>query len=53
MYYLNVMAGPGADRARLICDRPDHAGVRDTRDGRPPHPPRPLHTALDSRRDHA
>ncbi|MGH3503074.1 MAG: 5-deoxy-glucuronate isomerase [Nocardioidaceae bacterium] len=30
MYYLNVMAGPGEERAWLICDDPSHAWVRDT-----------------------
>jgi 5-deoxy-glucuronate isomerase len=30
MYYLNVMAGPGAEREWLICDDPDHAWVRGT-----------------------
>jgi 5-deoxy-glucuronate isomerase len=30
LYYLNVMAGPGATRAWLICDDPAHAWVRDT-----------------------
>ena len=30
MYYLNVMAGPGAERAWLICDHPDHAWIRGT-----------------------
>jgi 5-deoxy-glucuronate isomerase len=30
MYYLNVMAGPGADRAWLARDHPDHAWVRET-----------------------
>jgi 5-deoxy-glucuronate isomerase len=30
MYYLNVMAGPGEERAWLICDDPAHAWVRDT-----------------------
>ncbi len=29
MYYLNVMAGPGAERAWLICDDPAHAWVRE------------------------
>ncbi|MDR1428312.1 MAG: 5-deoxy-glucuronate isomerase [Bifidobacteriaceae bacterium] len=29
MYYLNVMAGPGRDRAWRITDHPDHAWVRD------------------------
>lgn len=28
MYYLNVMAGPGAERAWLIADHPDQAWVR-------------------------
>jgi 5-deoxy-glucuronate isomerase len=30
MYYLNVMAGPGAQREWLISDDPDHAWVRKT-----------------------
>ncbi|MRJ78125.1 5-deoxy-glucuronate isomerase [Aeromicrobium sp. SMF47] len=30
LYYLNVMAGPGEERAWLICDDPAHAWVRDT-----------------------
>jgi 5-deoxy-glucuronate isomerase len=30
LYYLNVMAGPDADRAWLITDDPVHAWVRDT-----------------------
>ena len=30
LYYLNVMAGPGAERAWLICDDPAHAWVRET-----------------------
>ncbi len=29
LYYLNVMAGPGPDRAWRICDDPAHAWVRD------------------------
>ena len=29
LYYLNVMAGPGAERAWLICDDPEHAWVRE------------------------
>ncbi|MEU1662157.1 5-deoxy-glucuronate isomerase [Streptomyces sparsogenes] len=32
LYYLNVMAGPGPDRAWLICDDPAHAWVRTTWD---------------------
>ncbi len=38
MYYLNVMAGPGAERAWLICDHPDHAWIRDTWPSRPVDP---------------
>ncbi|MCW8098766.1 5-deoxy-glucuronate isomerase [Streptomyces tauricus] len=38
MYYLNVMAGPGADRAWLICDHPDHAWIRDTWPDQPVDP---------------
>ena len=38
MYYLNVMAGPGADRAWLICDHPDHAWIRDTWPSQPVDP---------------
>jgi 5-deoxy-glucuronate isomerase len=30
MYYLNVMAGPGAERAWKISDHPNHAWVRGT-----------------------
>ncbi|GAA0637691.1 5-deoxy-glucuronate isomerase [Sporichthya brevicatena] len=30
LYYLNVMAGPGPERAWLICDDPAHAWVRGT-----------------------
>ena len=38
MYYLNVMAGPGAERAWLICDHPDHAWIRDTWPSQPVDP---------------
>ncbi|MFI8067971.1 5-deoxy-glucuronate isomerase [Streptomyces sp. NPDC086033] len=30
LYRLDVMAGPGPDRVRLICDDPAHGRVRDT-----------------------
>jgi 5-deoxy-glucuronate isomerase len=30
LYYLNVMAGPGTERAWLICDDPAHGWVRET-----------------------
>ncbi|MFG2984601.1 5-deoxy-glucuronate isomerase [Streptomyces sp. NPDC048258] len=33
MYYLNVMAGPGATREWLIRDHPDHGWIRSTWDG--------------------
>jgi 5-deoxy-glucuronate isomerase len=33
LYYLNVMAGPGDNRAWLICDDPSHGWVRRTWDG--------------------
>ncbi|MEO8907158.1 MAG: 5-deoxy-glucuronate isomerase [Microbacteriaceae bacterium] len=33
LYYLNVMAGPGAERVWNISDDPAHAWVRDTWDG--------------------
>ena len=42
MYYLNVMAGPGPDRAWLICDDPAHAWVRDTWAGQEPDPRLPF-----------
>ncbi|MGA5516028.1 5-deoxy-glucuronate isomerase [Streptomyces pseudogriseolus] len=45
MYYLNVMAGPGAERAWLICDHPDHAWIRDTWPEQPVDPRLPLYTA--------
>ena len=30
LYYLNVMAGPGPERAWLICDDPAHGAIRET-----------------------
>ncbi|MCU1473295.1 MAG: iolB [Amnibacterium sp.] len=38
LYYLNVMAGPGPDRAWRISDDPAHAWIRSTWDGRFPDP---------------
>jgi 5-deoxy-glucuronate isomerase len=38
LYYLNVMAGPGSERAWLICDDPAHAWVRATWEGQPVDP---------------
>lgn len=45
MYYLNVMAGPEAERAWLICDHPDHAWIRDTWPEQPVDLRLPLYTA--------
>ena len=45
LYYLNVMAGPGAERAWLICDDPAHAWVRDTWTGMPTDPRLPMCSA--------
>ncbi len=42
MYYLNVMAGPGPERAWLICDDPSHAWIRDTWQDQPVDPRLPL-----------
>ncbi|MBK8470472.1 MAG: 5-deoxy-glucuronate isomerase [Actinomycetales bacterium] len=42
MYYLNIMAGPGDQRAWLICDDPGHAWVRDTWAGQEQDPRLPL-----------
>jgi 5-deoxy-glucuronate isomerase len=44
LYYLNVMAGPGTERAWLICDDPAHAWVRDTWDDAEVDPRLPLTT---------
>ncbi|MEU4210547.1 5-deoxy-glucuronate isomerase [Streptomyces sp. NPDC026206] len=43
MYYLNVMAGPGAEREWLIRDHPDHAWIRTTWPERPVDPRLPLY----------
>ena len=43
MYYLNVMAGPGAERAWKIVDDPEHAWLRGTWDDQPVDPRLPLH----------
>ncbi|MET9645946.1 5-deoxy-glucuronate isomerase [Streptomyces syringium] len=45
MYYLNVMAGPGAEREWLICDHPDHAWIRGTWPEQPVDPRLPLYPA--------
>jgi 5-deoxy-glucuronate isomerase len=45
LYYLNVMAGPGTERAWRICDDPAHAWVRDTWAAQPPDPRLPMYVA--------
>lgn len=45
LYYLNVMAGPDADRAWLITDHPDHAWIRDTWNGQALDPRLPYSAA--------
>ena len=45
LYYLNVMAGPGKDRAWRICDDPSHGWVRGTWDDQPLDPRLPLTSA--------
>ena len=42
LYYLNVMAGPGEERAWLIRDDPAHGWVRDTWTDRPVDPRLPF-----------
>ena len=48
MYYLNVMAGPGVDRAWLICDHPDHAWIRGSWAETPVDPRLPLYGTKES-----
>jgi 5-deoxy-glucuronate isomerase len=45
MYYLNVMAGPGEERAWGISDDPNHGWVRDTWADQPTDPRLPFYTA--------
>lgn len=45
LYYLNVMAGPAAERAWLTCDDPAHAWVRETWATAPADPRLPMTTA--------
>lgn len=47
LYYLNVMAGPGAERQWLICDDPAHAWIRETWAGQEPDPRLPLTSAAE------
>lgn len=50
MYYLNVLAGPGAERSMAFCDDPAHAWVRDTFETGIPDPRVPV-TSHEGRRD--
>ncbi|MDL4821686.1 5-deoxy-glucuronate isomerase [Actinomadura sp. OS1-43] len=45
LYYLNVMAGPGEERAWRICDDPAHAWVRGTWEEQPMDPRLPMTSA--------
>jgi 5-deoxy-glucuronate isomerase len=45
MYYLNVMAGPGAERELAFCDDPAHGWVRDTWESMPTDPRCPMTSA--------
>jgi 5-deoxy-glucuronate isomerase len=45
LYYLNVMAGPGAERVWRFTDDPVHAWIRPTWEGQPVDPRLPLTTA--------
>jgi 5-deoxy-glucuronate isomerase len=45
MYYLNVLAGPGAERSMAFCDDPAHHWVRETWATMAPDPRCPMTTA--------
>lgn len=49
MYYLNVMAGPGATREWLIRDHPDHGWIRGSWDGQDVDPRLPFSRTEDHR----
>ncbi|WP_328970375.1 5-deoxy-glucuronate isomerase [Streptomyces sp. NBC_00239] len=49
MYYLNVMAGPGAAREWLIRDHPDHGWIRGTWPDQPTDPRLPRYRAQEAR----
>jgi 5-deoxy-glucuronate isomerase len=50
MYYLNVMAGPSADRSTAVCDDPTHSWVRDSWDAAAADPRCPV-TSFEGRLD--
>lgn len=45
LYYLNVLAGPGAERTMAFCDDPEHHWVRASWEGQLPDPRLPMATA--------
>jgi 5-deoxy-glucuronate isomerase len=47
LYYLNVMAGPGAERAWMARDDPAHAWIRDAWQGQPIDPRLPVSPRAD------
>jgi 5-deoxy-glucuronate isomerase len=49
MYYLNVMAGPDAERRWLIRDHPDHAWIRADWQGQAVDPRLPLYDATEAK----
>lgn len=48
LYYLNVMAGPGSERAWLFCDDPAHAWIRGTWRDQAVDPRLPMTSARES-----
>jgi 5-deoxy-glucuronate isomerase len=51
LYYLNVMSGPGPERAWRIVDDPEHAWIRATWAAEDVDPRLPLHAPPGARRD--
>ena len=49
MYFLNVLAGPGADRTMAFCDDPEHHWIRDSWNAQEPDPRLPWTTAAGRR----
>jgi 5-deoxy-glucuronate isomerase len=45
LYYLNVLAGPGAERTMAFCDDPAHHWIRGTWQGTAPDPRVPMTSA--------
>jgi len=51
MYYLNVLAGPGATRTMAFCDDPAHHSVRDGWRSQKPDPRVPMTSAVERATD--